>query len=81
MGTDLTGECELLLVDVVRDDRGRQGPEDPYREMAQAAYADHHGGRAGDELGQRRLDRGYGVSPASVRGTFLTGSRSPSGTR
>ena len=35
----------------------------------------------GTSLGNDGLIAWYGVSPASVRGTFETGSRSPSGTR
>ena len=53
VGPNLTRERELVLADVERYDLGgRQHPEHLDREVAQAAHADHDGGRAGNELGQ-----------------------------
>ena len=50
MCPDLACEGELLLADVERDHlRGRQRPPVLYSEVAEAAFADDDGGRAGDE--------------------------------
>ena len=64
MGADLAGQRQLLLGDVQGDHPGRaQGAKDLDADVAEAAHPEDDGGAAGDQLGQRALDRVVGRQP------------------
>jgi len=86
MGPHVTGTRQLQqfheITALVHDDHlgGRQCREELHRHVPGAAGADDDRRRAGDQRGQRPLDRVVRREAGVGQGAALTGSKSASGT-